>query len=81
MATEKAASDETKGDRGMVKLTNVDGSLVNASRVLMVRPELVINTGERTGYALIVFDNGKTERAPLHGRTVAEFAAALTGKD
>jgi hypothetical protein len=64
----------------MVKFTEVGGAMVNAGRVLMVRPELVINSGRRTGYAEIVFDNGRVERVPLRGLTVAEFAAKLAAE-
>lgn len=64
----------------MARFIEVGDGLVNADRLLLIEPERVINTGEPTGYARMLFDTGREDRLPLMGRTIAELLSELCGE-
>jgi hypothetical protein len=54
---------------------------VNASKLLLVEPERVLNTGEETGYAKLTFEGGVERVVPIYGQTVDEILESLIADD
>jgi hypothetical protein len=50
---------------------------VNVSKLLLVEPERVLNTGEETGYAKLTFEGSVERTIPLYGQTVDEILESL----
>ncbi len=64
----------------MAKFIEVGDGLVNVDRLLLIEPERVLNTGETTGNARLLFDTGREDTLPLRGKTVAELLSELCGE-
>ncbi len=61
----------------MAKFIEVGEARVNVDRLLLIEPERVLNTGEETGYAKLVFDDGVERSVPLDGKTVDDLLTEL----
>jgi len=61
----------------MEKFIKVGDSRINADKLLLITPEKVINTGEETGYATLVFEGNVERQIPLCGQTVDEILGGL----
>jgi hypothetical protein len=61
----------------MARFIGVGEARVNADRLLLIEPERTLNTGEKTGYAKVVFEDNIERTVPLNGQTVDEILEGL----